>query len=82
MIERELIFLLGYTAMVSGAVWLTAHFRGKLWDEGGATNLGGAAFVAWGVYLLCFCVGGGLPIQFWMDYLEAHGVFYSSGALK
>ena len=82
MIERELISLLGYTAVVSVLIWLTSHFWGELWDEDGATNLGGAALVAWGAYLLCFGLSGGLPIQLWIDYLEAHGVVYTSGALK
>lgn len=81
MIERELIFLLGYTAMVSVLIWLTWRFRRKLWS-GEYEILAPIITGAWGFYLVCFGFGGGLPIQLWMDYLEAHGVLYTSGALK
>ena len=81
MIERELIFLLTYTAAVSGAVWFTWRFRRELWS-GKYVVLAPIITVAWGLYLVCFGIGGGTPIQLWMDYLEAHGVLYTSGALK
>ncbi len=82
MIERELIFLLGYTAVVLVAVWLTVHFWEKLWDKKDIIPLGMLVVFIWVMYFIVEGSLGRTPIQLWMDYLEAHGVFYSSGALK
>jgi hypothetical protein len=87
MIERELIFLLGYTAVMSVAVWLTVHFWEKMWNKKDIIQLdsiviGMLVIFIWVMYFIVEGSLGRTLIHLWMDYLEAHGVFYSSGALK
>ena len=82
MIERELIFLLGYTALVSGAIGLTVHFWEKMWNKEDIIPIGTPVMFAWGLYFIVYGSLGSTPIHLWMDYLEAHGVLYTSGALK
>ncbi len=84
MIERELVFLLLYTGVMVFFVFLTV----KMWKKPERLRSDGEEFAViascflWILYLLASLMTGLTPIHLWMNYLEAHGVLYSSGALK
>lgn len=84
MIERELIFLLGYTALMSFFAWLTfkvvAYIRVNDTDFG-AGAIGTLLVAFWACYFFgaLFNKGGYLPTTLWFDWLESRGILYSSG---
>jgi hypothetical protein len=84
MIEREFIFLLGYTGLMYFLVWLTFKFVAYVRindDEFGAGALGTLLITFWVFYLLFSLYHSGeyLPTTLWMDWFESRGMLYSSG---
>jgi len=84
MIEREFIFLLGYTVLMSFLVWLTLKVVDyvRLNDkEFGAGALCTLLMSFWGFYLLFSLYHSGeyLPTTLWLDWFQSRGVLYSSG---
>ncbi len=82
--ERELIFLIGYTGLMSFLVWLTfkvvAYIRVNDSDFE-AVFIGVLFIIFWAFYLLFSLHHSGeyLPTTLWLDWLESRGMLYSSG---
>ena len=89
MIERELIFLLAYTALMSFLVWLTfkavAYINIRVNDnEFVAVVIGILLSIFWVCYFFFSLFNGGeyLPTTLWLDWFEYRGILYSSGAFN
>jgi hypothetical protein len=84
MIEREFIFLLGYTGLISFLAWLTfkvvAYIRVND-NEFGAGAIGTLIIIFWFFYFMfsLYTSGEYLPTTLWLDWLQSRGIFYSSG---
>jgi hypothetical protein len=83
MIERELIFLLGYTGLMSFLVWLTfkaaSYFRVNNDEVGFGAISSCIAFWVCYFFFSLYHSGEYLPTTLWLDWFESRGILYSSG---
>ena len=86
MIERELIFLLGYTGLMAFLAWLTFKVVDYFRVNNNEFGAGAIALLTtfWIFYLMfsVFTSGEYLPTTLWIDWFESTGILYSSGIFK